>query len=187
MPSRQELQVRAAAIGLNSTAAKYFNDSVLEQAVIFAEKAKTPATAAVQATTTLTASGNPANLETMTLAGRTYTFVTTLDNATPNQILIGAAATNTLDNIKAAISPTQTGQGTTWSYPTTPLSEITCGAKTATTLVFTARNAGVEGNAIVTTETSSVLAFTGGTMASGVTGTGPTAEQIAAVSGGANV
>jgi len=187
MPSRAELVARAAAIGLDSSPNKYLNDSVLEQAVIFAEKNKTPATAAVAASTTLTATGNPVNGDTMTVAGRTYTFVTTIDNATPNQILIGAAATNTLDNIKAALSPAQAGQGTTWSYPTVPLSEVVTGTKTATTLVISARNTGTAGNSIGTTDTSANLAFTGATMAGGVTGTGPQAEVLAGLSGGANV
>lgn len=38
MPSRAELVLRAGAVNLNVTLAKYSNDSVLEQAVIYAEQ-----------------------------------------------------------------------------------------------------------------------------------------------------
>lgn len=188
MPSRDELLIRAAAIGLDSQPAKYQNDSLLEQAVIYAEKNKTPGTAAVAATTTLTSNGtNVTAGDTISIAGRTYTFVAALDNATPNQILIGASASATLDNVKAALSPAQAGQGTTWSYPTIPLSEVVTGTKTATTLVITARNTGIAGNSIPTTKVAATLSFTGATMAGGVVGTGPNAQTLAALSGGANV
>lgn len=185
MASRSELEIRASAIGVVS--ASYPNDSKLEQAIIYAEKIKTPSTAAVKATTTLTSTGVAADGNTITIGGRTYTLVTTLDNATANQIFIGGSASITLDNIKAALSPTQIGSGTQWSTPTVPHSEILCGAKTATTLVVTASRTGVAGNSIATTKVAANFAWTGATMSGGVEGTGPRAEDIAAISGGANV
>ena len=45
MPARHELVLRAAPVNLDYTLAKYQNDSVLEQAVINAEKAMTVQTA----------------------------------------------------------------------------------------------------------------------------------------------
>ena len=48
MASRAELVLRAAAVNVDHTATKYNNDSVLEQAVIFAEKAVTATTTATQ-------------------------------------------------------------------------------------------------------------------------------------------
>lgn len=38
MPSRAELVLRAGAVNIDVTATKYQNDSVLEQAVIYAEQ-----------------------------------------------------------------------------------------------------------------------------------------------------
>lgn len=38
MPSRAELVLRAGAVNIDVTQAKYSNDSVLEQAVLYAEK-----------------------------------------------------------------------------------------------------------------------------------------------------
>lgn len=46
MPSRKELILRAGAANVDFTQAKYNNDSVLEQAVIYAEKAITTSVAA---------------------------------------------------------------------------------------------------------------------------------------------
>lgn len=47
MASRAELVLRASALNVDHTLAKYNNDSVLEQAVIFANKAVTASIAAV--------------------------------------------------------------------------------------------------------------------------------------------
>jgi hypothetical protein len=44
MPSRKELELRAAALNIDVTVAKYHNDSVLEQAVIYAETQMTAKT-----------------------------------------------------------------------------------------------------------------------------------------------
>jgi hypothetical protein len=59
MPSRAELELRAAPCNIDVTQAKYQNDSVLEQAVIYAEQhmtaqagtatTKAPATVSVEA------------------------------------------------------------------------------------------------------------------------------------------
>lgn len=48
MASRAELVLRASAVNVNHTLAKYNNDSVLEQAVIYAEKAVTATSSATQ-------------------------------------------------------------------------------------------------------------------------------------------
>lgn len=183
MPSRAELETRAAAVSV--TAANYPNDSKLEQAVIYAEKSRTPATAEVKAVKTLTLSGNAVAGETITIGGRTYTFVATLDNATANQILIGAAATNTLDNIKAAIVGDNTNVGTLFSQGTTKHPLVDVSGKTATTVVIRAAEAGASGTNIDTAETMTNGAWANTT--AGVTGTAPTERSKAAISGGANV
>ena len=183
MPSRAELETRAAAVSV--VAANYPNDSKLEQAVIYAEKTRTPSTAEVKAVKTLTLSGNAVAGETITIGGRTYTFVAALDNATANQILIGAAATNTLDNIKAAIVGDPAGIGTLYSQGTTKHPLVDVSSKTATTVVIRAHQAGAAGTNIDTAET-----ITNGSWANttaGVDGTAPTERSKAALSGGANV
>lgn len=50
MASRAELVLRAAAVNVDHTLAKYNNDSVLEQAVLYAEKAVTATSSATQTT-----------------------------------------------------------------------------------------------------------------------------------------
>lgn len=50
MASRSELVLRARAVNVDDTLAKYNNDSVLEQAVIYAEKAVTTTSSATQTT-----------------------------------------------------------------------------------------------------------------------------------------
>lgn len=46
MPSRSSLILRAGAVGVDYTQTKYANDSLLEQAVIYGEKAVTTSTTA---------------------------------------------------------------------------------------------------------------------------------------------
>jgi len=46
MPSRSDLELRACAANVDYTTAKYANDSALEQAVIYAEKAVTASSSA---------------------------------------------------------------------------------------------------------------------------------------------
>jgi hypothetical protein len=53
MPSRAELELRAASANVPLTGA-HVNDSVLEQAVIFAEKARTASSTATVTTPTAT-------------------------------------------------------------------------------------------------------------------------------------
>lgn len=75
MPARNELAIRANAVGLDPTTIP--NDSKLEQKVLYLEKRQTAITGTAP-TTTLTSSGTAANNETMTIGGTTYTFKTAL-------------------------------------------------------------------------------------------------------------
>lgn len=115
---------------------------------------------------TLTGASIPLNNETVTLGSRTYTFKTTLTGAA-NEVLIGAALTNALDNLKAAINGAA-GAGTLYGTGTVAHADIIAGAKTGTTLVVVAREAGTAGNALASTETSATaLAFGGATLTGG--------------------
>lgn len=182
MPARAELNLRARVVGLDpSTIA---NDSVLEQRVVSLEKNATTVTGA-NATTTFTSVGSGGNNETFTIGTRVYTIKSTLTGA-PDEVLQGAAATNTLDNIKDAINRTSVsgGPGVTYGLGTTVNEQVSAGAKTATTLVLTALYPSL-GNTIATTDTMANFSFTGATLTSGLPKVvASVATDVAAVSGG---
>jgi hypothetical protein len=110
-----------------------------------------------------------------------------------NEILIGAAATNTLDNIKDAINSTSVsgGPGSTYSSNTKRISIVTAGTKTATTLVIAATDTNLLGTALGTTETMANASFTGSTLSAGTLGSlassGSTTAGARGVSGDKNV
>jgi hypothetical protein len=149
------------------------NDSKLEQKVLHLEKNQTAvAVTATAPTTTLTSTGTFSNNDTITIGGITYTMKTAL-TATPtaNEILIGAAATNSLDNIKDAINGTVVSGavGTIYSAPTKRNPLVTAGAKTATTLVCTTTDTNI-GGSTATTKSAANFAWTGATMSAGTLG-----------------
>lgn len=185
MPSRAELEVRASAIGVEQ--ANYPNDSKLEQAVIYAEKAAsyTPGTAA---SGTLTSTGTaPANNDTVTIGSVTYTFKTTLTSSTAaNQVLIGASAAAALDNLKSAINRTA-GAGTTYGSLTGAHPTVTATTNTDTTQVVVARVTGTGANSVATTEASSQLSWGAATLAGGTADAGPRPAVAAQLSGGKNI
>jgi hypothetical protein len=188
MPARNELAIRAAAVGLDHTTIP--NDSKLEQKVLYLEKRQSTISGTAP-TTTLTSSGTAGDGETFTLAGssgtRVYTLKTALTGAA-NEVLIGAAATNTLDNIKSAINGTGT-PGTDYSQATVRNKDFTAGTKTATTLVIASTDSNAN-SAAGTTETMANFAFTGSAMSAGTLGSVavPTSTTSGApgVSGDAN-
>jgi hypothetical protein len=188
MPSRAELELRARAV--NVDASSYANDSKLEQKVIYAEK--NTVGDAVQASGTLTSDATaPSNGDTVTIGGYVYTFKTALTSSTAAfEVLIGGSAAVALDNLKAAINNTGGTPGTDYGSKTYAHPDVTATTNTNTTQVVQAKNAGTEGNAIATTETSSHLSWGASTLASGANGTyykGETNRSEAQVSGGANV
>lgn len=121
--------------------------------------------AGVKATQTLTASGTFSNGETITVGDKVYTMVTALSGEA-NEILIGADAATSLDNIKSAINASA-GAGTTYGTGTAANPNVTATTNTNTTQVVEAYRVGTYGNAIVTTETCANAAWGAGTLASG--------------------
>lgn len=117
----------------------------------------------VKATGLLTTTGVFSDGDTVTIEGKTYTFRTTLSNPVQiNEVLIGAAATNSLDNLKLAINqggtnyPTavdNSGVGSTWSTGTVRHSLVNATTKTATTLLVQANDYGTQGNQYSLVET----------------------------------
>lgn len=184
MPSRQELNLRARAVGIDP--ANYANDSKLEQRVIF-EETSAGTESGTAATGTLTSTGvAPADGDTVTIGERTYTYKTALTGAA-DEVLIGASAAAALDNLKSAINGTA-GAGTTYGTGTAAHEEVTAGTNTDTTQVVTSNEEGFGGNSIATTEASTVLSWGAATLASGAPGTAAvTASDAQATSGGARV
>lgn len=184
MASRAELELRASAISVE--AAKYPNDSKLEQAVIYAEKTAS-LTPGAKAVGTLTSDATaPSNNETVVIGGVTYTYKTTLTGAS-FEVLIGASAAAALDNLKIAINNSGGTPGTEYGLGTTAHPSVSATTNTDTTQVVQALAIGTPGNAITTTETSAHLAWGAATLASGTATTGPSVASVAQVSGGANV
>jgi hypothetical protein len=118
------------------------------------------------ATVTLTSTGQPSTSETLTLGTQVYTLRSGTNTLLPNEIRIGAAATDTLDNIKAAVN-NGAGEGVTYGLGTPKNNDVFAGPKTATTIVFYARQPGTVGNSIVSTETLTTNAFGAGTLTGG--------------------
>lgn len=183
MSTRADINIRARNVGIDPSL--YANDSKLEQRVIFEEKAAGTA-AGTKATGTLTASGTPANNDTVTIGGRTYTWKTTLTGAA-DEVLIGGSAAAALDNIKSAVNGTET-PGTQYGLGTATHELVTATTNGASTQVFEAIQAGLGGNTIETTESGANTSFGAATLTGGVAGTAAvTASDNQALHGGARV
>lgn len=182
--SRAFLELVARTVNLDP--ASYPNDSKLEQKVIYA--LKNTAGDAVKATGVLTSSDVFGNNETVTIGGYVYTFKTTLTGAA-FEVLIGASAAASLDNLKSAINASA-GAGTTYGTGTYAHPDVTATTNTDTAQTVEAKNAGTEANAIATTDTCASVAWGAATLAGGANGTyykGETNRSEARVSGGADV
>lgn len=169
MASRNELNMRAAAVGLDPST--IVNDSKLEQKVLYLEKNSSTVTGTAP-TGTITASGVAVAGETITIGGVTYTWRASITAASPaNEIKIGAAATNSLDNLKDAINGTSAvgAPGSEYSQATVRHPHVTAGAKNATTLVVASPNTNT-GGSLATTETMTNWAWGAATLSAGTLG-----------------
>lgn len=120
---------------------------------------------AVKASGTLTSDAtNVTAGDTCTIGSTVYTFRATVPSA--YDVLIGASASATLDNLKSAINATA-GAGTTYGTGTVIHPTVDATTKTATTILMVAKTAGVAGNSIATTEASTHLSFGAATLTSG--------------------
>lgn len=121
--------------------------------------------AAVFATGTLTATANFADTETVTTGTKTYTFQTVLTNVDGN-VLIGATASLSLDNLIAAIN-LGAGSGVVYAAATTANGFVSALAGAGDTMDLTALLAGTAGNVIATTETAANASFGAATLTGG--------------------
>lgn len=125
----------------------------------------------------LTSTGtNVSNNDTVVINGKTYTFQTVLTDSDGN-VLIGAAATDSIDNLIAAIN-LNAGAGTLYAASTTINPDVLAFKQGTLQLVAIAKTRGTGGNAITTTETAAELSWTAGTLAGGVTTSNGTANII---------
>jgi hypothetical protein len=103
------------------------------------------------ATGTLTTTGNFSNNETVTIGGKVYTFKTSSPSL-DGEVLRGASATISLDNLVAAIN-LGAGAGTLYAAATTANTSVTAKRTSTTTMIATALALGAPGNSVTTTET----------------------------------
>lgn len=108
-----------------------------------------------KATGTLTLADNPSNNETVAIGPldyeQTYTFKTSLTSATAaNEVLIGADASATIDNLIAAINKAA-GGGTTYGSDTAANSYVVAVVGAEDTMTATAKEVGTEYNDVLTT------------------------------------
>lgn len=124
----------------------------------------------VPATGRLTFTGNAGNTNTVTVGGKVYTFQTVLTNVNGN-VLIGGTASDSLDNLIAAIN-LGAGGGTTYAAATTINAAVHAAAGTGDTMTATAKTLiGAEGNAIATPVTTVAGGtWVSSTLTSGVSG-----------------
>jgi hypothetical protein len=120
---------------------------------------------AIAATGTLTATGNFANTETVTTGTKTYTFQTALTNVDGN-VLIGASASDSLDNLIAAIN-LGAGSGTVYAASTTANGFVSAAAGAGDTMDATAITLGSSGNSIASTDTATNASWGGATLSGG--------------------
>lgn len=119
----------------------------------------------VKATGTLTLTGNAANGETVTIDTKTYTFQTVLTDVDGN-VLIGATASDSIDNLIAAIT-LGSGAGTTYAASTTLHPTVTATAGVGDTMDAEAKLGGTQGNLIATTTTLGSGSWGGSTLSGG--------------------
>jgi hypothetical protein len=117
------------------------------------------------ATGVLTSSGVFTDTQTVVVGGKTYTTQTTLTNVDGN-VLIGASAAATLQNLYDAINLTGT-PGTQYAAAMTKNERVKATAVTATTLTVKAAVAGTLGNLIASTETQTNASWGGATLSGG--------------------
>jgi hypothetical protein len=124
----------------------------------------------VKATGTLTGTANVADNDTVTIAGKVYTFKAILTE-TDGFVKVGASLTASLANLMHAINATGGVSGTDYAAATTENPSVEATASDATTVSLRALFGGTAGNSLATVEGSTVLSFGGTTLAGGTDST----------------
>jgi len=128
---------------------------------------------AVAAAKVLTLSGNVSNNNTVACGGVTYTFKTALTSpAVANEVLIGASAEASIDNLVLAITA-GSGAGTNYGTGTVVNPLATAAKASASTMTATNKIKGTVGNSTAIAENGANTTWAGGatTLSGGVNGT----------------
>jgi hypothetical protein len=116
----------------------------------------------------LTSTGvNVSNNDTVTIAGKLYTFQTTLTNTVDGNVKIGTTAALSLSNLSYAINNQGGVVGTDYATATTAHPTVRATSFTNTTIKVTALATGTSGNSIATTESATTLSWSSATLAGG--------------------
>lgn len=118
--------------------------SALKSLVMMSDQDVTVKTNGVKATSTLTFTVNPSNTQIVVLDGLVYTFQTVLTDLGGN-VLIGATASDSLDNLIAAVT-LGAGAGTLYAASTVIHPRITAAAGAGDTMLATSKEVGTAGN-----------------------------------------
>ena len=105
----------------------------------------------IRATGVLTLTGQPLDTETVVFGGKAYVFQTVLTD-TDGNVLIGASAGDSIDNLVAAIN-LDSGAGSLYAASTTEQTDVDASAGVGDTLDVLAQAGGTQGDSITTTET----------------------------------
>jgi hypothetical protein len=125
----------------------------------------TPGTPLTAAAGTLSQLGglNVAANDKVTIGTKQYTFVSSIARgASANQVKVGAAFDDSMNNLIAAIN-LASGAGTKYSSATTVNAQVNAGTLASHAFTVTAKIAGAAGNTNVTTTTSTHLTWSGHT------------------------
>lgn len=130
----------------------------------------TPVNAVAASRTITIAVGQPSDGDTVVVNGVTYTFKTALTSpAVANEVLIGAANTDTATNLKKAINDEGTA-GTHYGTGTEAHSTVSATVN-SNVVTATARTKGTLGNAYTLTKSGANISVGGATFTGGVDGT----------------
>jgi len=130
-------------------------------------------TAAVAANQTLTLTGNVTAADTVVIGTTTYTFVNDLTTDTAYMVVKGATASDTLDNLIAAINKAA-GESVTYGTGTVAHPLVTATAGAGDTMLVTAKVKGAAYNTIPTTnpiDSGSKIGWGDTTLKNGIDGT----------------
>lgn len=125
---------------------------------------------------TLTLAGNAVAAETVVVGAVTYTW-RAAPTTVANEVKVGATASESLDNLKAAIN-LAAGSGSLYGSLTVVHPTVRAHTKTATTLLLVAKTGGTGGNALASTETMTQGSFGAATFAGGAAATGRNAIRF---------
>lgn len=132
----------------------YLAGSLSEEAARVVNRLGDTTGVGAKATTTLTSNGtNVSNGDTVTLAGKVYTFKTALTPA-EGEVLIGATYTDSLDNLVAAIIG---GAGNGTLYSCAAANPLVTASRNGAVVTITALQAGILGNQITTSKSATTL------------------------------